>query len=155
MQPQIIKSSEKKIIGLTSRMHHHQYEEIVALWKRFMPRKKELQTTLNNELIALQVYNNFNALEESFVIWACAEVSSFEGMPDGMTGFTIPEGDYAVFLHKGMDVSKTYQRIMSEWLPNSGYEIDDRPHFQIMGATYMNGSSASEEDLFIPIRLKH
>ena len=155
MDPKVIQRSEKKIIGMQSTMHQNQYGNIVALWKRFMPHKKEIQNTVNEELIALQVYSDFNTLENSFDIWACVEVSSLESIPEGMTGFTIQKGEYAVFLHKGMDAAATYQRIMTQWLPNSGFEIDDRPHYQVMGAMYKNGSPDSEEDFYVPIRLSN
>ncbi len=153
MSPKFIQSSEKKVIGMQSTMRQNQYGNIVALWKRFMPQKNKIQNIINDELIAMQVYSNFNTPENSFKIWACVEVSSLEAIPEGMTGFTIPEGKYAIFLHKGMDASATYQRIMSQWLSNSGFEIDDRPHFQVMGKTYKNGSLDSEEDFYVPIRL--
>lgn len=155
MTPKIITCSEKTIIGVSSTMHHQQYGNIIALWKRFMPRKNEIQNSVNDELIAMQIYSDFNAIENSFDIWACAEVSSLDRIPAEMTGFKVPNGDYAVFLHKGMDASKTYQQIMTQWLPDSGYEIDNRPHFQVMGDRYINGSPDSEEDFYVPIRLKN
>jgi AraC family transcriptional regulator len=154
MHPKFITCSEKKIVGMKSSMHHNQFESIVSLWKRFMPRKKEINTILNNKLIAMQVYSDFNDTEKPFDIWAGVEVSNLDNVPEGMISFLIEEADYAVFVHKGMDAAKTYQRIMSEWLPNSGYEIAERPHFQIMGDRYKNGSATSEEDFYIPIRLK-
>ena len=153
MKPKIVKSPERMVMGRQSTMHHNQYEKVVALWQSFMPQKKKIQNAVNDVLIAMQIYNDFNTLEKPFDIWACTEVSSFDPIPEGMTCFTIPEGQYAVFLHKGMDPSKTYLRIMSEWLPNSGYEIDNRPHLQVMGAKYKNGSSDSEEDFYVPIKL--
>lgn len=152
MLPKFIKSSEKKVVGIKSSMHHHQYESIVSLWKRFMPRKKEIKTTLSNGLIAMQVYSDFNSLEKSFDIWACVEVYNIEHVPMGMASFTIPQGHYAVFLQKGMDANSTYKRIMTEWLPNSGFEIDNRPHFQVMGERYKNGRADSEEDFYVPIK---
>ena len=69
-----------------------------------------------------------------------------------MQSFTIPGGLYAVFQHKGMDAGATYQYIMNQWLPHSGYAIDHRPHFQVMGAKYKNGSPDSEEDFYVPIK---
>ena len=133
MTPRIVKCSEKTVIGISSTMHHQHYGNIIALWKRFMPRKKEIQNSMNTELIAMQIYSDFNTVEKPFDIWACVEVSGLDGIPKGMTGLTVPEGTYAVFLQKGMDAAKTYQQIMTQWLPNSGYEIDSRPHFQVMG----------------------
>ena len=153
MSPQLITIQRKKVIGMKSSMHHNEFVNIAALWKRFMPRQKEIGNRSNNELIALQIYDDFNAMENPFNIWACVEVSNINTVPDGMAPFTILEGDYAVFLHKGMNASKTYQQIMTEWLPTSGYEIDNRPHFQVMGAKYINGSPNSEEDFYVPIRL--
>lgn len=154
MKPKIVKISNKKVVGMRSTMRHNEYGNIVALWKRFMPQKKDLKNVINEELIAMQVYSNFNRPEDLFDILACTEVSNFENIPDSMESFVIPDGEYAVFLHKGIDASKTYQRIMTEWLPTSGYEIDDRPHFQIMGEKYINGSPDSEEDFYVPVKSK-
>ena len=152
MKPKIIHISEKKVIGMQSTMRHNEYGNIVALWKRFMPRIKTVESVVNREFIAMQVYGDFNSLEKPFDIWACAEVVDFKDNILGMTSFTISGGDYAVFLQKGMDATGTYQHIMTEWLPNSGYKIDDRPHFQVMGKKYKNGSPDSEEDFYIPIK---
>ncbi|WP_340156205.1 GyrI-like domain-containing protein [uncultured Winogradskyella sp.] len=152
MKPKLITISDKKLIGLKSSMHHGEFGNIVALWKRFMPRKKEILGCLNSELIAVQAYDDFNAIEKPFDIWACVEVSSLEHIPEGMTSLTIPESDYAVFVHKGMDAAGTYQKIMTEWLPTSGYDIDNRIHFQVMGAKYINGSMESEEDFYVPVK---
>lgn len=153
MQPKIVTLTEKKVVGMQSKMLMHQYENIIKLWKSFMPKKHELKNTINQELIAIQDYPDFGNLETSYNIWACVEVSNLSDVPNDMEGFTIPKGEYIKVLHKGMDAGKTYQRIMTEWLPNSGYAIDDRPHFQVMGDKYKNGSPDSEEDFYIPIKL--
>ena len=152
MNPKIVEIKEKKTIGMKSQMLQHQYGNIIALWKQFMPRKREIEHTLNHELIALQDYSEFGNFEKPFDIWACTEVSSHETIPEGMLSYTIPAGTYAIFLQKGMNAGTTYQRIMTEWLPHSDYVIDDRPHFQVMGDKYKNGSPDSEEDFYVPIR---
>lgn len=154
MSPKIIQLSEKKVIGMQSSMHHGQFNNIIELWQRFMPNRKAIKNAVNNEFIALQEYSDFNNFKAAFDIWACVEVSNIVDVPKGMKTFTIPKGEYAVFLHKGMDASKTYQQIMTQWLPNSGYAIDDRPHFQVMGEKYKNGSEDSEEDFYVPIKFK-
>ena len=153
MKPNIIALKTKHLVGMKSSMHHNDYASIVTLWQQFMPRKKDIQNVINQECIAVQVYQDFNNLEAAFDIYACVEVSSFNTIPKGMLSLTIPQGIYAVFVHKGMNAAATYQRIMSEWLPNSGYTIDNRPHFQVMGEKYKNGSPDSEEDFYVPIKL--
>jgi AraC family transcriptional regulator len=37
-------------------------------------------------------------------------------------------------------------------LPASGYELDDRPHFEILGERYKNNDPDSEEELWFPVR---
>ncbi|MBO6880269.1 GyrI-like domain-containing protein [Winogradskyella sp.] len=151
MNPRIVTIQEKRLIGMKSHMLRHQMESIISLWKQFMPRKSEVSDWVNGELIAMQEYEDLGNFNKPFEIWACAEVSEINNIPEGMMSYTIPSGLYAVFLHKGMDAGATYQRIMTKWLPNSGYQIDDRPHFQIMGSKYKNGSPDSEEDFYVPI----
>ena len=119
-----------------------------------MPNKFKITNTINEELIALQYYGDFNDTNQPYDIMACAEVSDLNDIPDELIGFTIPTGDYAVFVLKGMDAGGLYRKILSEWLPDSDYVIDDRPHFQVMGKKYINGSEKSEEDFYIPITSK-
>ena len=154
MKPTLLKLKQKKLIGMKSTTHHNDYAKIIALWKRFMPRRRDINNAVTNEFIAVQKYHNFNNLDVAFDIYACVEVSELSRIPKEMEGFAISEGDYAVFVQKGMDASATYQRILTDWLPSSGYEIDNRPHFQVMGEKYKNGSPDSEEDFYVPIKLK-
>ena len=155
MNPKIIESSEIKILGLSTTIKLHEQHKIVALWKQFMPIKYELEIFVSEEFIAMQVFSlqKNGEPEEDFEIWACAEVEDFNTMPQNLKSFTIPSGKYAMFKHKGMDASLTYQNIMTKWLPTSGYEIDNRAHFQVMGEKYKNGSPDSEEDFYVPVRL--
>lgn len=46
----------------------------------------------------------------------------------------------------------TFGYIFGTWLPNSGYIMDDRPHFEILGAKYKNNDPESEEEIWIPIK---
>ncbi|APY07100.1 hypothetical protein BWZ20_01735 [Winogradskyella sp. J14-2] len=151
MKPTIIDIKQKIVIGQKSKMLQHQSKNIVALWKQFMPRKHHIKNTISLELMALQDYSAFGNFEVPFDIWACVEVSKTIDIPNKMEIFTIPAGKYAKFLHKGNDAGATYQKIMEQWLPNSNYSIDSRPHFQVMGQKYIHGSPDSEEDFYVPI----
>jgi len=73
-----------------------------------------------------------------------------------MKTITSPEGLYAVFVHKGAasEGPKTYQYIFTTWLPASDYQLDNRPHFAIMGEKYKGEDPGSEEELWIPIKPK-
>lgn len=151
MNPRIKHLQEKLVVGMQSQMQQQQYQKIVELWKQFMPLHAQIQNRINHEFIALQNFSDFGNPTDNFEIWACVEVANGNVLPKGMQSYKIPEGDYAVFLHKGMNAGATYQKIMTEWLPTSGYKIANRPHFQVMGEKYKNGSPDSEEDFYVPV----
>ncbi|NNE31203.1 MAG: GyrI-like domain-containing protein [Winogradskyella sp.] len=157
MNPEITYVPEFKIVGMSSKMKHGEMHKIIDLWKRFRPSQHEITNNVSYHVLALQVFpkNYKTNINKDFEIWAGVQVEDYNEVPEIMNNITIPSGLYAVFLHKGMDASNTYQKIMSEWLPNSDYSLDDRPHFQMMGKNYKNGSPDSEEDFYIPIKPNH
>jgi AraC family transcriptional regulator len=156
MQPQFVTIEPKKLLGICLEMSLA--ENLTGeLWRSFMPRLKEIETRVGNNLYSLQVYEEdyfqqFNPARE-FEKWALAEVRNFSMIPDEMEPFELPGGLYAVFQHKGMGTD-IFQKIFSEWLPNSGYSLDNRPHFEILGEKYKQGSPDSEEEIWIPVKSK-
>ena len=90
-----------------------------------------------------------------FEKWAAIEVSQFDQIPDSMEKFILPEGNYAVFVHKGpvSTFDETAAYIYGSWLPKSNYQLDERPHFEIMGEKYFGPMDPnSEEEVWIPIK---
>lgn len=160
MEPRIVILSEKKLIGnrITTSLTENR---VVELWKGFMQRRKEIEHVIGSDLYSVQTFdNNYWANfspANTFEKWASIEVSNFDVVPDNMETLTVPTGLYAVFLHKGLpsEGPKTFQYIFGTWLPNSIYVVDDRPQFGVMGAKYSNTDPASEEELWIPIRVKN
>jgi AraC family transcriptional regulator len=73
-----------------------------------------------------------------------------------MSTYTLPGGLYAVFSYKGLNTDHAiFESIFRAWLPNSKYELDDRPHFEILGANYRNNDPYSEEDIWVPVKPKN
>lgn len=159
MTPRIEQTSERKLIGNKVDMTYAN-NQTMALWKSFMPRRNEIKNRINEDLISMQVYpeafsfSNFD-INAAFEKWAAAEVSSFDNIPNEMESFTLAAGLYAVFEYKGLNTdSSIFQYIFSKWLPNSDYVLDNRPHFEILGSKYKNNDPESEEEIWIPIKLK-
>ena len=73
-----------------------------------------------------------------------------------MDTLTIEEGLYAVFTYTGeaKNAVTFFDAIYNLWLPNSEYETENRPQFEILGSKYKQNSPDSEEEIWIPIRLK-
>lgn len=127
------------------------------LWSSFMPRRMELENRIGQDLISLQMYprgyhDQFNPAVV-FEKWALVEVATIEPIPKGIDVFIIEGGQYAVFDYKGIHTdSRIFEYIYGKWLPKSEYVLDDRPHFEVLGATYKNNDPNSEEEIWIPIK---
>ena len=60
-----------------------------------------------------------------------------------------------MFLYKGLSTDPTiFQYIFAEWLPKSDYLLDNRPHFEVLGEKAKLNDPNSEEEIWVPIRLK-
>ncbi len=157
-QPEIKYLSRKKLVGKRLKMSLAR-NRTRDLWESFMPRRAEIRNNLNNDLISLQVYDTPVRLEninQIFEKWALVEVADFEQVPAGMEKFTLNDGLYAVFQYRGLNTDKRiFIYIFSKWLPKSDFELDERPHFEVLGVKYKNGDPNSEEEIWIPVRPKN
>jgi AraC family transcriptional regulator len=100
-------------------------------------------------------FSVFSPLTE-FDKWAAVLVSDHAPVPTGMEILTIPAGLYAVFIYKGPASAGAafFQYIYGRWIPGSEYELDNRPHFEVLGDKYKNEHPDSEEEVWIPVRIK-
>ncbi len=156
-KPTIQTLPQKKLIGKSARMSLVE-NTTSMLWRSFMQNRKTIKNAIGTDLYSIQVYEdtsyfqNFNPQTE-FTKFAMIEVTDFDVIPDEMETLTIASGLYAVFIYKGLPqgfpVLANY--IFSEWLPNSNYELDHRPHFEVLGENYNPTSENSEEEVWIPI----
>jgi AraC family transcriptional regulator len=158
--PKIEFIAEKKLVGMKLRMSIAE-NQTFRLWKGFMPRRKEILGTVNSDLISMQVYaESFDFknvdINRPFDKWAAVGVSDIVNIPAGMESFLLPAGIYAVFQFKGLpaDAGFFFQQIFLTWLPGSDYELDNRPHFEVLGDKYKNNSPDSEEEIWIPVKPK-
>jgi AraC family transcriptional regulator len=157
MNPQVTTLAPKKLIGQRMRMSLVT-NTTGALWRRFMPRRRDIHNTLTAELISMQVYDqpvDLGNLQQEFDKWAAMEVTDLDTIPDGMEAFVLTGGLYAVFHYTGSSTDmRIFHAIFGTWLPNAPYILDHRPHFEILGDTYKNADPNSEEDIWIPIKPK-
>lgn len=154
--PRIVQGKEKHCIGIFLHMNLVD-NRTTELWSEFMPRIKEISNRKGNDFISLQEYPpNYHTVYNPTVVfkkWALAEVSPVDFVPTGMEVFTIESGLFAVFDYKGIASNPgIFEYIYADWLPNSGFILDDRPHFEVLGDNYKNNDSDSEEEIWIPIK---
>ena len=157
MSPLLKTLPTTKFIGSNLSFTYSDYRAF-ELWSSFMPRRKEVQNAIGTELYNIQINpENFDFSPNTpFTKWAAVAVSSFDFVPDGMETVEIPEGLYAVFNYKGNQAGAAtfFNAIYTQWLPNSDYELDNRPQFEILGEKYKNNDPNSEEEIWIPVKQK-
>jgi DNA gyrase inhibitor GyrI len=80
-------------------------------------------------------------------------VSSDKSVPDGMEEFVIPAATWAVFECVGAmpEAIQTLQkRVVTEWLPSSGYEYADAPDIEL----YFEGDQSADDykcEVWLPV----
>lgn len=153
-----IKTIAAKVLVGEMRLMTFENNQTPLLWQSFMPKRNLIKNTISDDLFSVQILSKFEppSPKSEFQKWACREVESFDQVPDGMQVLEIPIGLYAVFNFKGSDTEgyKVFQWIFEDWLPYSTYEFDNRPQFEILTEKYKRNSPDSEEDIYIPIKLK-
>lgn len=156
LKPRVITISEMHFVGMSLTMSVAN-NRVAELWRSFGRRKKEIENVQSADSYSMEIYGAdfFQAFDphKEFEKWAAVRVSKGVSVPDGMRALTIPESMYAVFDYKGSssNASGFYQQIYGVWLPASGYALDSRPHFAVMGEKYKNNDPESEEQVWIPI----
>jgi AraC family transcriptional regulator len=157
MKPGIVTLAPKKLIGkrMTMSLAGNKTAE---LWRSFMMQWQEIKNGIGTARYSIQIlpenyFSNFNP-STAFEKWAAIEVENFDSVPEGMETFTLPGGLYAVFNHKGGPAkgAEAFRYIFGEWLPNSGYQSDNRPQFEVLGEKYKGDDPDSEEEIWIPIK---
>ena len=131
-----------------------------ALWQAFMKQKNRLSGPFSDLLYSLQCYppgyfEHFNP-DTTFEKWAATEMDVNDHLPEGMELFLLKGGLYAVFIYKGTadKAVSVFVYIFRSWLPESGYLLDDRPHFERMGVNYDPNDPTAEEEIWIPVKRK-
>ena len=160
MEPRLVTLSETKLIGkkMTMSFAHNRTAE---LWKSFMPVRHLINNLKGSELYSVEVYGTSDFFEDfdankTFEKWAAMSVSNYHEIPENMQTLTIPKGEYAVFDYKGKpsEAQPFYQEIYTSWFPDSGFVLDNRPHFALMGTKYKGEDPDSEEEIWIPVKRK-
>ena len=154
--PKIESLAPKKFVGkhLIMSMAQNRTGE---LWQSFMKNRASIKNAIGADRYSLQFYPSdffmkFDPMRE-FEKWALVEVEDFNAIPEGMESLEIEGGLYAVFDYVGdsRDTS-IFEYIFSTWLPQSGYKLDNRAHFEVLGEKYKNNDPSSQEEIWVPIK---
>lgn len=157
LEPKIVLLPEIKLVAKCILMSFSQ-NRTHELWQDFGPSIKDIPYRMGKDKYSIQIFpdtdffKNFNS-EGIFKKYAAVNVSDYGDLPNGLEKLIIPEGQYAVFdyIGKPSEASETFRYILCQWIPNSRYSLDNRPHIAKMGEKYKGEQPDSEEELLIPI----
>ena len=151
-------SSDKLLVGMATKMSVAS-DGTPSLWRRFMPRRKEIQNTLGEALYSVQNFSESAGFENFtpdtvFEKWAAVEVSGEDSVPEDMQLFVLRGGHFAVFDHCGppSEFPKTLNYIFTQWLPQSEWQLDDREHFEMLLPDWRADDPNAREEVWIPVK---
>ena len=133
MEYQIVKKEAFRIVGFRTRIPKDQDESfrvVPEFWAETGPRLGELIPLMSPDMEGVLGVCTCH-LEENFYYIA---VASSEPVPAGLCEWTVPAATWAVFSGCGrlpMDIQNLQKRIVTEWLPDSGYEWAQAPDIEI------------------------
>lgn len=159
MEYKIVNTDKIIIVGLSATASFLNANQITSqLARQFMPRIGEVKHRKDTFRLSLQKYSNFNISEfnpnQTFQKWIGVEVDNLQFIPDHMETLTIDIGRYLVVNFEGTIEAfvNFWQDIHYNWLPNSEFEIDNRPHFERLGQDYNPNQAVNKEEIWIPIK---
>lgn len=118
-----------RVVGLvihTTNESMEGYQKIPAFWGEVMQGNKQLEilNLMNHPPFGLIGVNAYNTdLEDARKFDYYIACSTDKSVPEGMAEYTVPASKWAVFLCKREEIGQVEARIVTEWLPTSGYEL--------------------------------
>lgn len=156
-EPRFVHIPERLLVGRQVRMSLVQNRS-AELWQSFRPLVAQVPGRIGADFFSVQVYDSpeyFTAFSphREFYRWAAVEIAAGSAVPAGLETLALPAGQYAVFDYRGTpaEFGAFAEQIYRRYLPHSGYRLDDRPHFEVLGPSYRPDDPAAEETIWIPV----
>lgn len=146
MEYQIVKKKAFRIVGFRTPLSsdvEESFQTVPRFWEETGPRVGELIPLMNVETPGVLGVSTCHQEEENFYYIA---VASEAPAGKGMEEWTVPAATWAVFSGTGqqpMSIQELQKRVVTEWLPDSGYEWAQAPDVEV----YLSEPGA-EEPLF-------
>ncbi|SCZ03217.1 GyrI-like domain-containing protein [Alkaliphilus peptidifermentans] len=149
MEGKIVNIEGFKGVGLTY-FGNNEKGEIPNLWEAFNNRYRDIKQK-SKSMLFYGICDGDMDSEGRFHYTACAEVDSFEDVPEGMITKVVPAGKYIVYTYGGsiQDLGLFYNDIYAKWIPASGHEVEYRPQLELYDERFMQNG---ELDIYIPIK---
>ena len=126
---------------------------VPLFWQKTAPHIPQIMSMMDGEPKGLLGVSTCNEVEGKQNYYYIA-VASGKSVPDGMDEMTVPASTWAIFPGNGTqdDIQALQVRIVSEWLPTSGYEWANAPDVEV----YLNDDLQNLQfEVWLPVAKKH
>lgn len=150
MKYEILKKPKFRVVGmevLTTTKNGKNHKDCPDIWKKFMPREKEVKNITPGICYGLCIMTN----EEDFRY--IAGVESDGKVHKNMVEVEIPNSEYIITTHKGIisKINQTWNLLMLEMLPDSGKSADmEGISFELYDDRYTEDEK-NETDIYLPL----
>ena len=152
MNYRIEEKASFRIVGLREPITNDAEEAfkcVPLFWQRTAPRIPQIISLMNGEPQGLLGVSTCNEVEGKQNYYYIA-VASDKPAPDGMSELDVPGSTWAIFPGAGTqeDIQALQIRIVSEWLPTSGYEWANAPDVEV----YLNNDMKNMQfEVWLPV----
>lgn len=153
MNYRIEEKTKFRIVGVRGAISNDAEESFKAvplLWQKSAAHIPQIASLMDGEIKGILGISTCNEVENGQNYYYIAAASSAP-VPDEMYELEIPEATWAIFSGNGTsaDIQKLQIRIVSEWLPNSGYEWANAPDIEV----YLNSDPVNMAfEVWLPVR---
>jgi AraC family transcriptional regulator len=152
----IEKKEAFRIVGISQPLHHEiekNFESVPKMWQSAamdgtVPKLMSMMDSEPKGVLGVSVCNN---LEDWKYFIA---VASTKAIDNTLEEFTVSPFTWAIFSGEGQcpqAIQGLEQRIVTEWLPTSGYEYDNGPDIEV----YLNADQQNAQyEVWIPVMKK-
>ena len=151
MDYQIIQRNEFRIVGFRTPLPmdaEESFQVVPQFWSEMGPRLPQLLPLMNGEPAGVLGVSSCHQEKGYYYI----AVASCSPVPKGMCEWTVPAADWAVFSGQGQNpgaIQNLQKRIVSEWMPGSGYEWAQAPDIEVYQSP--PGAAESQFQVWLPI----
>ncbi|TVT92695.1 GyrI-like domain-containing protein [Pseudomonas sp. RGB] len=151
LQPRLEEGKALVIAGLKGHYDKATVGDIPKLWEVLDNNIKDISKRVDRQTYGVC----YNAKQGEFDYLAGVEVPAKSDVPSNFQSVELPARHYAVFAHHGpvQALEQTYERIMFEWLPHSGYKVAGAD-FERYSADFDARKGTGSVEIWMPIEKK-
>ena len=139
------------IAGLSERYTCETSAGIPAQWQRFQPLMNSVPGRAGGAAYGV-CCNSDDAGNFDYICGV--EVIDFSRLPASLDRVRIPAHRYAVFVHREhiSTIRRTWNTILSKWLPESGHEAADAPDFERYSESFDPATGTGGVEIWVPLK---